>query len=287
METCIGVYVSRTTAEEAVNELLKKSVPKESIVFLTRSDTEATFRDLDSAYAGIFAGGATGLGVAAVALLAVPGIGQVAAVGLGAAALLGLAGAGAGAAVGKALVATPERPAPTPGEECAEDAAFFRDVLKQNRSLVVVRTESPEIAKTASEILDRTGIGMESRTTIRMRCTSRQVDGVTILDIVGRITLGEGNVLLRDIVREHIEKGNNRLLINLEEVEYVDSSGVGELVSSFTKTRKAGGHIKLMKLNKKVRELLEATHLDRVFEIHHDEASAIKSFGEKAAGAGS
>jgi anti-sigma B factor antagonist len=286
METAIGVFISRTTAEEAVKELLSKNVPKDSIVFLTRSDTEATFRDLDSKYAGIFAGGAAGLGIAAVTLLAVPGIGQVVAVGFGAAALLGLVGAGTGVVVGKAMTAAPERPQPTAAEQSSEDAAFFRDVLQRNRSLVVVRTDSQEVAKAACEVLDRLGIGMEGRTSIRMRTATRQVGGITVLDISGRITLGEGNIMLREIVQGLIEKGNKNVLLNLGEVEYVDSAGVGELVRSFTTIRKQGGQLKLVNLNKKVRDLLEATNLHRVFEIQEDEASAIKSFsGQLASGA--
>jgi anti-sigma B factor antagonist len=288
METAIGVFISRTTAEEAVKELLSKSVPKDSIVFLTRSDSEATFHDLDSKYAGAFAGGATGLGIAAVTLLAVPGIGQVVAVGFGAAALLGLVGASAGVVVGKAMAGTADRPQPTADEQCSEDAAFFRDVLKQNRSLVVVRTDSQEIAKAACGVLDRLGIGMEGRTSIRMRTAVRQVKGVSVLDISGRITLGEGNVMLREIIGDLLAKGNKKILLNLGEVEYVDSAGIGELVRSFTTIRNQGGQMKLVNLNKKVQDLLEATNLHKVFDVQKDEATAIKSFGgQLASGAAS
>jgi len=286
METAIGVFVSRTTAEEAVKELLSKNVPKNSVVFLTRSDSEATFRDLDSKYAGVFAGGASGLGIAAVTLLFVPGIGQVVAVGFGAAALLGLVGAGAGAAVGKAISGTSDRPQPTADAECSEDAAFFRDVLQQNRSLVIVRTDSQDIAKTACGVLDRLSIKMEGRTSIRMRTNTRQVGGITVLDITGRITLGEGNVMLRETVGDLLGKGNKKILLNLGEVEYIDSAGIGELVRSFTTIRNQGGQMKLVSLNKKVQDLLEATNLHKVFDIQKDEASAVKSFGGQiAAGA--
>jgi anti-sigma B factor antagonist len=283
METAIGVFSSRTTAEEAVKELLSKSVPKDSIVFLTRSDSEAAFRDLDSKYAGVFAGGAAGLGIAAVTLLAVPGIGQVVAVGFGAAALLGMVGAGAGAVVGKSMAGTSDRPQPTADEQCSEDATFFREVLQRNRSLVVVRTDSQQIAKTACGVLDRLSIGMEGRTSIRMRTAVRQVEGITVLDITGRITLGEGNIMLREIVQDFLEKGNKNILMNLSEVEYVDSAGIGELVRSFTAIRKRGGQMKLVNLNKKVQDLLDATNLHRVFDVHKDEATAVKSFGGQLA----
>jgi anti-sigma B factor antagonist len=281
METAIGVFVSRSTAEEAVKELLDQGVPKDSINFLTRSDSEAAFREMDTAFVGGFLGGAAGLGAAALTLLAIPGIGQVVAVGVGAAALLGAVGAGTGAALGKTAAQQTGRPQPTEDARAAEDAEFFREVLKQNRSLVVVRTESQEIVKKASGILDRLGIGMQGRTSVRMRSSARQADGVTVLDLSGRITVGEGNLMLREIVHELIGKGNKKVLLNLGEVEYVDSAGIGELVRTFTTLRNQGGQLKLVNVHKKVQDLLEATNLHRVFDIHTDESSAIKSFGDQ------
>ena len=278
METSVGVFISRTTAEEAVKELMGNGVPKDSIVFLTRSDSEAVFADLDMKYAGVFAGGATGLSIAAVTLLAVPGIGQVVAVGFGAAALLGLVGAGAGAAAGKALASSSERPQPTDEPKANDDAVFFREVLQRNRSLVVVRTESHEISKTATVILDSLGIGMEGRTSIRMRTNLRQTGPVNILDVSGRITVGEGNLMLREIVQGLIDRGSKYVVLNLSEVEYVDSAGIGELIRSLIRVRNAGGQLKLLSPNKKVQDLLEATNLHRVFDIRTDEAEAIKSF---------
>src|SRR5437868_12069844 len=111
-------------------------------------------------------GGSAGLslGVAAATVLLVPGIGQVFALGIGGAALLGLAGLRAGAAVGKATSSDPNCPEPTADERCTEDATFFRDVLKEGRSLVIVRTESKETASAACAILDRLGLGTQGRT---------------------------------------------------------------------------------------------------------------------------
>jgi anti-sigma B factor antagonist len=105
------------------------------------------------------------------------------------------------------------------------------------------------------------------------------VGGVTIVDVSGRITLGEGNVILREIVRDLAEKGARAIVLNLGEVQYIDSSGVGELVKAHTTIRNQGGQLKLANLNKRVHDLLELTRLSAVFDIQKDETSAIKSFG--------
>jgi anti-sigma B factor antagonist len=281
METAIGVFASRDNAEEAVKELRERSVPEESIVFLTRSENEAkTIAKEIGAFVGGFVGGAAGMttGVVAATLL-LPGVGTVFALGFGAAALLGLAGAGAGAAASSAAVSSADAPQPTTDEKCSDDVAFFREVLKEGRSLIVVRTESKELATSACAVLDRLGIGMTGPTSIKMQTATRQVGGVTVVDVSGRITLGEGNVILREIVRDLAEKGRKVIVLNLGEVQYIDSSGVGELVKAHTTIRNQGGQLKLTNLNKRVHDLLQMTRLSAVFDIQKDEASAIKSFG--------
>ena len=107
---------------------------------------------------------------------------------------------------------------------------------------------------------------------------SREVDGVTVLDLSGRITLGEGSVQLRDAIRDLIAKGQRRILLDLGEVNYIDSSGLGELVSAYTTVKNQGAALKLLKLTKKVHDLLQLTKLYTVFDIYDDEASAIASF---------
>jgi len=281
METAIGVFASRDNAEEAVKELRERSVPEESIVFLTRSENEAkTVAKEIGAFVGGFVGGAAGMttGVVAATLL-LPGVGTVFALGFGAAALLGLAGAGAGAAASSAAVSSADAPQPTTDEKCSDDVAFFREVLKEGRSLIVVRTESKELATSACAVLDRLGIGMTGPTPIKMQTAIRQVGGVTVVDVSGRITLGEGNVILREIVRDLREKGRKAIVLNLGEVQYIDSSGVGELVKAHTTIRNQGGQLKLTNLNKRVHELLQMTRLSAVFDVQKDETSAIESFG--------
>jgi len=285
LETAIGVFASRDRAAEAVNELLKQHVPQESIVFLTRAENDAN-RDGEefAKYVGSFAGGALGWSAGVtVATLLVPGIGAVFALGFGAAALLGLVGAGTGAAVSKAISEGTPTAQPTPDEKCAEDAAFFREVLKEGRSLIVVRTDSQQIAVVACGILDHLGLSTERRTVMKMKTAVRQVGDVTILDISGRITLGEGNVALREIVRDLLEKGSKKILLNLGEVQYVDSSGLGELVGTCKTVRSQGGELKLVNLSRRVHELFQMTRLSSVFCIEEDEARAIKSFGDHLA----
>ena len=111
-----------------------------------------------------------------------------------------------------------------------------------------------------------------------MKSTTRQVDGITILDLSGRITLGEGSVQLRDLIRDLVAKGQTKILLNLGDVNYIDSSGIGELVSAFTSVKNQGGELKLLNLTKKVHDLLQITKLYTVFDIKDDEASAIGSF---------
>ena len=111
-----------------------------------------------------------------------------------------------------------------------------------------------------------------------MKTSSRQIDGVTVLDLSGRITLGEGSVILRDTIRDLINRGEKKILLNLGDVTYIDSSGIGELVSAFTTVRNQGGELKLLNLTKKVHDLLQITKLYTVFDIKDDEASAVKSF---------
>ncbi len=289
METAIGVFGSRERAEEAVKELLDKHVPKDSIVFLTRSENEATALATElGTYAGGFIGGAAGLsaGVAAATLFLIPGIGQVFALGVGATALLGFLGSQTGAAVGKAISNDDENPQPTADESCPEDAALFLEPLKQGRSLVVVRTDSPQAAATACATLDRLGMSMQARAAAKMKAAMRQEGDISIVDISGRITLGEGNVMLREMMLELLEKGHKHILLNMTDVVHVDSAGIGELVRSHTSVRKRGGHMKLVNPHKKVRELLQMTMLSAVFDVQEDEATAIKSFGLSAKAAG-
>ena len=111
-----------------------------------------------------------------------------------------------------------------------------------------------------------------------IKISTRQVDGVTVLDTSGRITLGEGSVQLRDAVRDLLSKGQKHILLNLGDVNYIDSSGIGELVSAYTTVRNQGGELKLLNLTKKVHDLLQITKLYTVFDVKDDETAAVKAF---------
>jgi anti-sigma B factor antagonist len=113
---------------------------------------------------------------------------------------------------------------------------------------------------------------------VSVKLNTRQVGDVTVLDVSGRITLGEGSSTLRDALRDLVAKGHKKILLNLGDVSYIDSSGIGELVSGFTSVSNQGGNLKLLGLTKRVKDLLQITKLYTVFEVHDDEAAAIRSF---------
>ena len=106
----------------------------------------------------------------------------------------------------------------------------------------------------------------------------RQAGDVTILDMDGRITIGEGSVALRGAIRRLLEEGKKRVLLNLAGVGYIDSSGIGELVSSYTAINKEGGQLKLLSLTQKLQDLLTITKLLTVFDVYDDESEALSSF---------
>lgn len=108
--------------------------------------------------------------------------------------------------------------------------------------------------------------------------SERQAGDVTILDLVGKVTIGEGSVALRTTIRRLLGEGKTKILLNLGGVGYIDSSGIGELVSSFTAVSKEGGTLKLLNLTQKIQDLLAITKLLTVFDVYEDEASALSSF---------
>lgn len=111
-----------------------------------------------------------------------------------------------------------------------------------------------------------------------MNASTRQFQDVIVVDLSGQIKLGEGSSVLRETVKDLLAKGHKKILVNLAEISYIDSSGIGELISAFTSTRNQGGELKLLKLTKKTRDLLQITKLYTVFDIRDDEAEAIAAF---------
>ena len=118
-----------------------------------------------------------------------------------------------------------------------------------------------------------------------MKIGTREVDGITVIDISGRITFGEGDILLRDTVDNLLAKTQTKLLLNLAEVSYLDSSGLGALVGVYTAVRKQGGELQLLKITNRVRNLLQITKLYTVFVVSDDEDEAIRSLNVDSAAA--
>jgi len=113
---------------------------------------------------------------------------------------------------------------------------------------------------------------------VSIKATPREHGGVTVVDLSGRIILGEASATLRQTLRDLVSKGQKKIVLNLGDVHYIDSSGIGELVSGYTTVKSHGGELKLLNLTKNVHDLLQNTKLYTVFDIHNDESAAIASF---------
>ena len=293
MYTAIGVFTSRERAEEALKELLNAAVPRDSIVFLSRSQHEAMAVAKEvGEVAGGMTGGAVGMGagllVASLALL--PGIGQVFAVGVGATALLGLIGKKAGATVAHHLAKDVEQPAQPADERVSEDAQTFVEVLKSGRSLLVVSTESAATAKTASGILDRfspsalAGQTEPAKPAGKLQASVHAATGgVTAVEMKGRIVIGEGNTILRETIQQLLLDGHRKILLVMREVDHIDSSGIGEIVRAHMLARKSSGQIKIADPSPKVHEMLHMTLLNKVIDVYPSETAAAESFTQPAA----
>jgi anti-sigma B factor antagonist len=113
-----------------------------------------------------------------------------------------------------------------------------------------------------------------------IQASTRLVDGVAIVDISGQLRLGEGTGRLRDVVHQLVQDGYRKILLNLAGIVHIDSAGIGELMMNYTTLRNQGGELKLMNLSKNVRNLLQVTRLYTIFDVHDDQASAIRAFNK-------
>jgi anti-sigma B factor antagonist len=280
VEIVIGIFDSTERAEQAVKDLRQNQIPGQAIIFLTGSENEAASftKDLGACLGGVM-GGAVQFtaGQIGSALAMVPGFGQVYAIGLGAAALLHYLGSKVGAtAVKRSLEAS--RFTLSAPEQSAIDAAYFIDVLKHGRSIVIVQTKFHDVAAEATAILDRLGLGKQTPTTSKGASSTRHVEGVTIVDLRGRIDFGDGSKKLRETLCDLTTRGTKNVLLNMKEVDFVDSSGIGEMVRGHVQLAKIGGQLKLVNLSKHVHMLLQVTLLNKVFEIFDNELEGIESF---------
>ena len=292
METAIGVFPTREQAEEALKSLLEHEVPHESVVYLTRSEDDAAAMGKQfGASAGEVAGGtADGCdGIAATSLLTIPRIGPVFAVGPDSATLLGVglgvAGANGGSASGESIGEEGEAPRKRAGAGSLEDLALFNGVLNEGYSVIIVRTEVPSIAAIGCEILNRLSLRMKKSSTSRSMVTIREVNGPVVAYVAGRIALIDGSLLLRDTVQDFLRRGSDQIILDLNDVDFIDSAGLGELVRSHASIRSHGGQLKLVNPSASVWDLLKITKLDQVFDIPPDEATALASFRKSSAAA--
>jgi anti-sigma B factor antagonist len=174
-------------------------------------------------------------------------------------------------------------PASVPDPRKAEN--LLRDT---GRGLLMMQSlmDRVEIQKAASrgtevrmiKYLFKSSATSEEDPTMSLKVTPRQADGVTILDLSGRITLGEPTALLRETFQDLVTRGQKKVLLNLRDVNYIDSSGLGALVSGFTTITNQQGQLKLVHLTDKVKDLLQITKLLTVFDVYEDEMAAVKSF---------
>jgi anti-sigma B factor antagonist len=114
---------------------------------------------------------------------------------------------------------------------------------------------------------------------VSMKASTRQVDGITVVDLSGRIKEGEDITVLRDTIEDLLGKGQKKILLNLGDLNHIDSSGVGALLRALTSVRNRGGELKLLHLTKKVHDMLQITNLYTKFDVRDDEAAAIAAFG--------
>jgi anti-sigma B factor antagonist len=113
---------------------------------------------------------------------------------------------------------------------------------------------------------------------MNFRAIPRNANGATVVDLSGPISLGEGSAMLREMLRDLARKGEKRIILNLADVTYIDSTGIGELVSGYTSIKNQGGELKLLNLTRRVHDILLVTRLYTVFDIHSDEKTALSSF---------
>jgi anti-sigma B factor antagonist len=120
---------------------------------------------------------------------------------------------------------------------------------------------------------------------MKMTTSIRQAGSVTIVDVGGRVELGQESAAIRDLISNLLSQGHKQILLNLADVDYIDSSGLGSLIGSLASVRKQGGELKLLNLTDKVVDVMQVTRLYTVFDVTTDEASAVKSFGQSSAAA--
>src|SRR5262245_43020878 len=271
MKTAVGVFSSLDRAEQAIRTLLKNKVPPERITFLTRSEPEANSIG-NHLYSD---SGLRNTGTPArFSVISVSGIGPVLVQGPDVSDIFDQASRGRGSTDHAPAANDPWRQTPIPhGSD--DDAAFFRRMLIEGCSVIVVRTDSNQIAMAAVEVLDKLSLGIAKTAAGKGQVTVRQAPGAAIAAFSGKLALDSGCLLLRETIKAFLDAGQTRILLNLEKLEFLDSAGLGELVRAHVAVRSHGGHLMLVNPSPNIRHLLQVTRVDRVFDIAPDELSAL------------
>jgi anti-sigma B factor antagonist len=272
MKTAVGVFSNLDRAEQAIRTLLKNRVPPERITFLTRSEPEASS-------IGKHLVSETGLRDAGTpvrfSVISVSGIGPVLVQGPDVSDIFDQPTRDHGPTYRAPAANDPWRQTPVPhGSD--DDAAFFRRMLNEGCSVIVVRTDSNQIAMAACEVLDKLSLGIGKTPAGKGHVSVRQVPGAAIATVSGKLALDDGCLLLRETVRAFLDAGQLRILLNLERLDFLDSAGLGELVRTHVAVRSRGGQLTLVNPAHHVRQLLHVTRVDRVFDIAPDELTALQ-----------
>jgi len=279
MKTAVGVFSNLDRAEQAVRALLKNRVPAERITFLTRSEPEANSigNHLYSDSALQNSGTPSRFSV-----ISVSGIGPVLVQGPDVSDILDHPRR-VDSSTDRATVSNdPWRQTPV-AHGSDDDAAFFCRMLIEGCSVIVVRTDSNQIAMAAVEVLDKLSLGVAKTSKGRGHVSVRQVPGAAIATLSGKLALDDGCLLLRETIRALLDANQLRILLNLERLDFLDSAGLGELVRTHVAVRSRGGQLTLVNPSPNIRHLLQVTRVDRVFEIAPDELTALNKFRRASA----
>jgi len=268
MKTAVGVFSRLDRAEQAIRALLTNKVPAERITFLTRSEPAAASIGKHLEGQGMLQLH-TGT-PARFSVLSVSGIGPVLVQGPDVSDIFDQPGRAGGPAANDPWRQT----SASPGSE--DDAAFFRRMLLEGCSVIVVRSDSHQVAMAAVEVLDELSLGIRKPAPGKSDVSIRQLPHAAVATFSGKLALDDGCHLLRETVRALLDGGQRRILLNLEQVNYLDSAGLGELVRTHVAARGRGGHLTLVNPSPNVRHLLRLTKVDQVFDIAPDELTAIE-----------
>jgi len=271
MRTAVGVFSKLDQAEQAIRALLKNRVPPERITFLTRSEPAAnSIGNHLYSESGLRDAGTP----ARFSVISVSGIGPVLVQGPDVTDIFDQPPRDHGSPNRAPASNDPWRQTPIPhGSD--DDAAFFRRMLNDGCSVIVVRTDSSQIAAAAVEVLDKLSLGIAKTPAGKGQVSVRQIPGAAIATFSGKLALDDGCLLLRETIRAFLDAGQLRILLNLERLEFLDSAGLGELVRTHVAIRARGGQLTLINPSPNVRQLLRVTKVDQVFDIAHDELSAL------------